>query len=59
MASLVMADGELRRTQADPGEDKYMPSPTLACDGCPVKDGRRACIYDKVSSLAPAQGSFG
>jgi hypothetical protein len=26
----------------------------LACDGCPVKDGRRACIYDKVSSLAPA-----
>jgi MoaA/NifB/PqqE/SkfB family radical SAM enzyme len=54
MASLVMTDGELRRTQADPGEDKYVPTSALACDGCPVKDGRRACIYDKVSSLAPA-----
>jgi MoaA/NifB/PqqE/SkfB family radical SAM enzyme len=54
LASLVMADGELRLTRADPGEDKYVPAPGLACDGCPVKDGRRACIYDKVSSLVPA-----
>lgn len=54
MASLVMADGELRLTRADPGEDKYVPASGPACDGCPVKDGRRACIYDKVSSLVPA-----
>jgi hypothetical protein len=54
MASLVMTDGELRRPRPDCGEEKYVPSPESACDGCPVKDGRRACIYDKVSSLAPA-----
>ena len=54
MASLVMADGKLRRTQADPGEDKYVPSPAEACDSCPVKEERRACIYDKISTLVPA-----
>jgi MoaA/NifB/PqqE/SkfB family radical SAM enzyme len=54
MASLVMTDGELRRTQPDWGEEKYIPSPASACDGCPVTNGRRACIYDKVSSLASA-----
>jgi MoaA/NifB/PqqE/SkfB family radical SAM enzyme len=53
MASLVMRDGELRPTQADPGEDKYVAESASACDGCPVKNGRRACIYDKVSSLVP------
>jgi len=54
MASLVMRDGELRPTQADPGEDKYVAESASACDGCPVTNGRRACIYDKVSSLIPA-----
>jgi hypothetical protein len=23
------------------------------CDGCPVTQGRRACIYDKISTLVP------
>ena len=58
LASLVMADGELRRTQPDPGEEELLMKAAQAslCDGCPVTEGRRACIYDKVSSLAPAQG---
>jgi len=58
MASLVMTDGELRRIRPYGGEVKYA-SEAAACDSCPVKDGRRACIYDKVSSLVPAQVSFG
>jgi MoaA/NifB/PqqE/SkfB family radical SAM enzyme len=54
MASLIMRDGELRPTQADPGEDKYVTESASACDGCPVKGEGRACIYDKVTSLIPA-----
>ena len=54
LASLVMAQGELRRTQPDPGEEELLMKAAKAplCDGCPVTEGRRACIYDKVSSLA-------
>jgi MoaA/NifB/PqqE/SkfB family radical SAM enzyme len=52
MASLVMAGGELRQTQPGRGEDTFKPGASR-CDGCPVKGGRRACIYDKISTLIP------
>jgi MoaA/NifB/PqqE/SkfB family radical SAM enzyme len=53
LASLVMAQGELRRTQPDPGEEELLmkAAKTQLCDGCPVTQGHRACIYDKISTL--------
>ena len=55
LASLVMADGELRRTQLNPNEEQLLMKAEMTsfCDGCPVMQGRRACIYDKISSLIP------
>jgi MoaA/NifB/PqqE/SkfB family radical SAM enzyme len=55
LASLVMAHGELRRAQPDPGEEELLMKAAKAslCDGCPVTQGRRACIYDKISTLVP------
>jgi MoaA/NifB/PqqE/SkfB family radical SAM enzyme len=58
LASLVMAQGELRRTQPDPGEEELLmkAAKTPLCDGCPVTEGRRACIYDKISTLVQGEG---
>lgn len=55
LASLVMADGELRQAQPDPGEEELLRKAVEGslCDGCPVMEGGRACIYDKISSLVP------
>jgi MoaA/NifB/PqqE/SkfB family radical SAM enzyme len=55
MASLLMTGDQLRLARPGYGEEllrTWMPG---ACDGCPVMraDGRRACIYDKVSSQRP------
>jgi MoaA/NifB/PqqE/SkfB family radical SAM enzyme len=55
MASLRMAGDQLRVTRPEFGEDLLAATMTHSCDSCPVAlhDGRRACIYDKVSSAAP------
>jgi MoaA/NifB/PqqE/SkfB family radical SAM enzyme len=52
MASLTMTDGTLRLTRRGYGEELLLSTMPPACDGCPVMraDGRRACIFDKVSS---------
>lgn len=49
-----MADGQLRFTRPDYGEELLRSSIPPSCDGCPVMlmDGRRACIYDKVRSTS-------
>jgi MoaA/NifB/PqqE/SkfB family radical SAM enzyme len=53
MASLTMAGDELRLSRPDRGEELLLSTMPASCDGCPVKraEGRRACIFDKVSSL--------
>ncbi len=54
MASLVMTGDQLRLTRPEMGEELLRSSMPSGCDTCPaVQDGRRACIYDKVSSAAP------
>jgi MoaA/NifB/PqqE/SkfB family radical SAM enzyme len=52
MASLSMAGDQLRLTRPDRGEELLRAMMPGSCDGCPVlrPGGRRACIYDKVSS---------
>lgn len=52
MASLAMTGDQLRLTRPDHGEELLRPSTPSGCDRCPAMqaDGRRACIYDKVSS---------
>jgi MoaA/NifB/PqqE/SkfB family radical SAM enzyme len=52
MASLSMAGDQLRLTRPGHGEELLRAMMPDSCDGCPVlrPDGRRACIYDKVSS---------
>ncbi len=52
MASLTMADGELKLFRPERGEELLRSTMLSSCDGCPVMqaDGRRACIYDKVRS---------
>jgi MoaA/NifB/PqqE/SkfB family radical SAM enzyme len=52
MASLAMTDDQLRLTRPDMGEELLRSSMPSGCDTCPAvqADGRRACIYDKVSS---------
>jgi MoaA/NifB/PqqE/SkfB family radical SAM enzyme len=54
MASLTMTEDELRLSRPDYGEELLLSTMPPSCDGCPVMraDGRRACIFDKVSSLS-------
>jgi MoaA/NifB/PqqE/SkfB family radical SAM enzyme len=53
MASLTMTGDQLRLTRPDFGEELLRSSTPPECDACPAvqADGRRACIYDKVSSV--------
>jgi MoaA/NifB/PqqE/SkfB family radical SAM enzyme len=55
MASLAMTGDQLRLTRRDKGEE-LLRSTSSGCDACPAvhADGRRACIYDKVSSATSA-----
>ncbi len=57
MASLALTGDQLRLTRPDTGEEMLRSSTPTGCDACPAvqADGRRACIYDKVSSAAPAE----
>ena len=52
MASLAMTGDQLRLTRPETGEELLRSSMPSGCDTCPAvqADGRRACIYDKVSS---------
>lgn len=52
MASLAMTGDQLRMTRPQVGEELLRSSMPSGCDTCPAvqADGRRACIYDKVSS---------
>jgi MoaA/NifB/PqqE/SkfB family radical SAM enzyme len=54
MASLFMAGDELSYTGLDSGEESLRSLTQVSCDGCPLMraGGRRACIYDKVRSIA-------
>lgn len=53
MASLIMTGDELRLFRPRHGEE-LLSTMLDSCDGCPIKqaDGRRACIFDKASSLS-------
>jgi MoaA/NifB/PqqE/SkfB family radical SAM enzyme len=55
MASLSMTGDDLMLTQREAGEELLAASMTHSCDSCPVvvTQGRKACIYDKVSSARP------
>lgn len=52
MASLTLAGDQLRVTSPGLGEELLRSTTPQGCDSCPAMqaDGRRACIYDKVSS---------
>ena len=52
MASLAMTGDQLRLISPRFGEELLKSSAVSGCDTCPAMqaDGRRACIYDKVSS---------
>lgn len=52
MASLTMAGDQLQMTRPGFGEELLRSTTPPGCDACPAMqaDGRRACIYDKVSS---------
>ena len=54
MASLTMAGDELRLSRPGHGEALLLSTMPPSCDGCPVMraEGRRACIFDKASSLS-------
>lgn len=54
MASLAMTGDQLRLLRPEMGEERLRSSTPSGCDACPAlqADGRRACIYDKVSSAA-------
>ena len=54
MASLAMTGDQLRLSRPDMGEERLRSLTPSGCDACPALqvDGRRACIYDKVSSAA-------
>ena len=56
MASLAMTGDQLLMTRPSFGEELLKSSTPSACDACPAvqADGRRACIYDKVSSVRSA-----
>lgn len=53
MASLTMSGDQLRLTRPGFGEELLRSSTPPGCNACPAvqADGRRACIYDKVSSV--------
>lgn len=53
MASLMMTGDQLRLTRPGFGEELIRSSMPPLCNACPAMqaDGRRACIYDKVSSV--------
>ncbi len=53
MASLTMNGDQLRLTRPGSGEELLRSSTPPQCNACPAMeaDGRRACIYDKVSSI--------
>ena len=53
MASLAMRDDQLLLTRPGFGEDRLQATMSPECASCPAMqaDGRRACIYDKVSSV--------
>jgi MoaA/NifB/PqqE/SkfB family radical SAM enzyme len=55
MASLSMTGDQVVLTRPGYGEELLRASMPHTCDGCPVirAEGRRACIYDKVSSKRP------
>jgi MoaA/NifB/PqqE/SkfB family radical SAM enzyme len=55
MASLAMSGDQLRLARPETGEELLRLSTPSGCDACPAvqADGRRACIYDKVSSATP------
>jgi MoaA/NifB/PqqE/SkfB family radical SAM enzyme len=52
MSSLAMTGSRLLVTRPGHGEERLRADWLSSCDSCPVMgaDGRRACIYDKVSS---------
>jgi MoaA/NifB/PqqE/SkfB family radical SAM enzyme len=56
MASLTMAGDQLQVTRPGFGEELLRSTTPAGCDACPAMqaDGRRACIYDKVSSAHSA-----
>jgi MoaA/NifB/PqqE/SkfB family radical SAM enzyme len=56
MASLTMADDQLQMSRPGFGEELLRSTTQPGCDACPAMraDGRRACIYDKVSSAHSA-----
>jgi MoaA/NifB/PqqE/SkfB family radical SAM enzyme len=53
MASLRMTSGQLKLNSAARGEERLRTDWLPSCNSCPVMraEGRRACIYDKVSSV--------
>jgi MoaA/NifB/PqqE/SkfB family radical SAM enzyme len=53
MASLSMTGNQIRLVQPGYGEELLRSSMPPSCNACPVMQayGRRACIYDKVSSV--------
>jgi MoaA/NifB/PqqE/SkfB family radical SAM enzyme len=56
MASLAMVGDQLRMTRLHFGEELLRSTTPANCDACPAMqaDGKRACIYDKVSSAHSA-----
>jgi hypothetical protein len=54
MASLTMTGDQLRLTRPSFGEELLRASTPPGCNACPAvhAEGRRACIYDKVSSVS-------
>jgi MoaA/NifB/PqqE/SkfB family radical SAM enzyme len=54
MASLFMMGDQLRLVRPSDGEELLRSSISHPCDACPAVQayGRRACIYDKVSSVS-------
>ena len=53
MASLTLTGDQLRLARPGSGEELLRSSTPPGCNACPAvqADGRRACIYDKVSSV--------
>lgn len=53
MASLALAGDQIQLLRPERGEELLRSSMPPSCDACPVMRayGRRACIYDKVSSV--------
>jgi MoaA/NifB/PqqE/SkfB family radical SAM enzyme len=56
MASLSMMGDQIQLVRPEHGEELLRSSMSHSCEACPVMQayGRRACIYDKVSSVRPS-----